>query len=145
MTGRTSRTALGGAVLMLASGLVGVAAQSAPAAPADIPGTAPTAAALHHETDAAILSSGFTDKVAIGNLSEPTAVAFAPDGTAFIGAQDRRDQVVRLRRRTRAVRAVRPGDRLRRPVPVVHNYWDRGLTGIAVDPQFGTAGHTTST
>ena len=23
----------------------------------------------------------------------------------------------------------------------MHNYWDRGLTGIAVDPQFGTAGH----
>ena len=23
----------------------------------------------------------------------------------------------------------------------MNNYWDRGLTGIAVDPQFGTAGH----
>ena len=38
--------------------------------------------------------------------------------------------------------------RPRRPRPTsptsarqVNNYWDRGLTGIAVDPQFGTAGH----
>ena len=23
----------------------------------------------------------------------------------------------------------------------MNNYWDRGLTGIALDPQFGTAGH----
>ena len=56
--------------------------------------------------------------------------------------QDRRDQVLRLQQR-HAASSSRTHGRPTSPTSAakVNNYWDRGLTGIALDPQFGTAGH----
>ncbi len=76
---------------------------------------------------------GFEDTVAIGGLSEPTALAFAPDGTAFIGLK------------TGVIKSYDYADgAFEDPEPTdfadlnqqVNNYWDRGLVGIEVDPEF---------
>ena len=77
----------------------------------------------------------------IGNLSEPTAVAFAPDGTAFVALKT---GVIKSWDYDAGTTEYEPFARqtdFADLTPVVHNYWDRGLTGITVDPQFGTAGH----
>jgi glucose/arabinose dehydrogenase len=132
MTRHTTRTALGGALLMLASGLVAVAASPAPAAPA-----APAVVALH-DGDAAMLPTGFTDKVAIGNLSEPTAVAFAPDGTAFIGLKTGVIKSFDYNAGNATYEPFGQETNFADLATTVHNYWDRGLTGVAVDPQFPT-------
>lgn len=85
----------------------------------------PTAAPAAAET----LPSGFTDSVVFDNLEEPTAMAFAPDGRVFIaeksgkillysGLYDGSPEVF---------------DDLRTEV---YDSGDRGLLGLAVDPQF---------
>jgi glucose/arabinose dehydrogenase len=89
--------------------------------------TAPAPAAVE------AVPAGFSDTVAFGGLTLPTAIAFAPGGKVFVGekggvvkvfdslADSAPAQVVDLRSR-------------------VQDFWDRGLLGLAVDPGFGTAG-----
>ena len=69
-----------------------------------------------------------TDAVASG-LNLPTAFAFAPDGRIFIAQKGG------------AVRIVKNGSLLSTPfytVSPVNTYGDRGLLGIAIDPNFST-------
>ena len=69
-----------------------------------------------------------TDAVASG-LTLPTAFAFAPDGRIFIAQKGG------------AVRIVKNGSLLSTPfytVSPVNTYGDRGLLGIAIDPNFNT-------
>ena len=85
---------------------------------AAVPGGAPTS-----------LPDGFTDSVVLDGLDTPTVVAFAPDGRVFVGEKSG---------------IVKVFDSLDDPSPSVfadlrtevHNYLDRGLLGLAVDPQF---------
>ena len=78
----------------------------------------------------------------ISGISEAVSADFAPDGTAFIALKTGVDQVLQLQQHH--------ADAGRRPPTSptsarnVNNYWDRGLTGIAVDPQFGTAAPTST-
>lgn len=73
--------------------------------------------------------TGFRDTLAIGGLSRPTAMAFAPDGRVFIGEKSG---------------IVKVFDSLSDPTATVfadlraqtHDFWDRGLLGLAVDPRF---------
>ncbi|WP_433268052.1 PQQ-dependent sugar dehydrogenase [Actinosynnema sp. CS-041913] len=77
----------------------------------------------------AAVPAGFTDSLAIGGLSAPTAAAFAPDGKVFVAEKSGLVKVYdSLADTTAAVFAD-----LR---PQTHDFWDRGLLGLAVDPQF---------
>ncbi|OXM50185.1 sugar dehydrogenase [Amycolatopsis thailandensis] len=77
----------------------------------------------------AAVPAGFTDAVAIGGLSSPTATAFAPDGRVFVAEKSG---------------VVKVFDSLADPTatvfadlrPQTQDFWDRGLLGLAVDPGF---------
>lgn len=127
MTSR--RTCAGVAVTLLALTGALLAGSPAPATPGPV--------ALHHDGPPA-LPGGFTDKVAIGGLSEPTAVAFAPDGTAFIALKSGEIKSFDYDVGTRTYEPFAQHSIFADLSPAVHNYWDRGLTGIEVDPQFPT-------
>ena len=80
------------------------------------------------------LPAGFQDTVAIANLSEATSVAFAPDGTAFVALKPGT-----IRTFDYAAGAFEStGSDFANLSTNVNNYWDRGLTGIEVDPGFPT-------
>ncbi|MEQ0565434.1 PQQ-dependent sugar dehydrogenase [Amycolatopsis sp. NEAU-NG30] len=92
---------------------------------------APLAAGLAVATaaPAAAVPTGFTDTVAIGGLTSPTAAAFAPDGRVFVAEKSG---------------LVKVFDSLADPTATVfadlrtqtQDFWDRGLLGLAVDPAF---------
>ena len=76
--------------------------------------------------DAATVPSGFTDTLVVNGLSNPTAMAFAPDGRLFVCQQGG------------ALRVIKNGVLLSNPfvtVPV-DSSGERGLLGIAFDPNF---------
>jgi glucose/arabinose dehydrogenase/PKD repeat protein len=74
---------------------------------------------------------GVTESVMIDGLTDPTAVAFAPDGRVFVAEKAGRIKVF---------------DSLSDPTPSiwadfsnrVHDFWDRGFLGLALDPNFAT-------
>ena len=80
-------------------------------------------------TQAAILPDGFQETVAIEGLTQPTAVRFAPDGRIFVAEKSG---------------VLKVFDGLGDPLPDVltdlgtnvHDFWDRGLLGLAVDSEF---------
>jgi glucose/arabinose dehydrogenase len=77
---------------------------------------------------AATLPTGFTEALIASGLSSPTAMQFAPDGRLFVAEQGGR------------LRVIRDGALL--PTPfltlTVSSVGERGLLGIAFDPQFAT-------
>jgi PKD repeat protein len=78
---------------------------------------------------AAVLPAGFQETTALTGLSSPTVIRFASDGRVFVAEQGGRIKVF---------------DSLSDPTPTVfadlsvrvQNFWDRGLLGMALDPQF---------
>src|SRR3712207_6206585 len=72
---------------------------------------------------------GFNDVVAFSGLASPTAVRFAPGGGIFV-AEKR--GVIKLFEGLGDTTATVVAD-LRTEV---HNFWDRGLLGLAVDPDY---------
>lgn len=76
---------------------------------------------------------GFSDRVVIAGLDQPTVVDFAADGTAFIG-----NQAGQVRTVDRAGEGFAAASQPFADLTLsVHNYWDRGLLGLAVDPELG--------
>ncbi|MBI3244158.1 MAG: PQQ-dependent sugar dehydrogenase [Chloroflexi bacterium] len=77
---------------------------------------------------APILPAGFVTETVVAGLTGPTTVTWAPDGRMFIGQKDGR------------VRVFQNGALLSTDFinisNQVNNYWDRGLLGIAVHPDF---------
>ena len=77
-------------------------------------------------THAATVPTGFTDSLVAAGLSNPTAMALAPDGRIFVCEQ------------TGALRVIKNGALL--PMPfltvTVDSSGERGLLGIAFDPNF---------
>jgi glucose/arabinose dehydrogenase len=79
----------------------------------------------------ATLPSRFQERVVFGNLSKPTNVEFSKDGRIFVAEKSGKIKVF---------------DNLKDTTPTtfanlsikVHNYWDRGLLGLALDPNFPT-------
>ena len=73
--------------------------------------------------------AGFQDRTAISGLTEPTTLAFSPDGRVFVAEKS-------------GIIKVFDGLDDTTPTTVadltteVYNYWDRGLLGMALDPQF---------
>jgi glucose/arabinose dehydrogenase len=79
---------------------------------------------------AATVPAGFTDTLVAGNLSNATAMAIAPDGRIFVCLQEG------------TLRVVKNGALL--PTPflsvTVNASGERGLLGVAFDPNFNTNG-----
>lgn len=81
--------------------------------------------------NAAALPENFQDTIVFSGLVNPTAIAFAPDGKVFIAEKSG---------------IIKVFDNLQDTTPTVfadlrsqvHQYSDRGLLGLAVDPQFPT-------
>ncbi len=92
-------------------------------------------------TQGVTLPPGFADVEAIGDLSEAIAVSFAPDGTAFIALKTGVIKSFDYNAGTGQFEPLATSTHFADLSRQVNNYWDRGLTGIAVDPQFGTSGH----
>ena len=88
--------------------------------------------ALFGAGNAAALPPGFQESVAFSGLASPTSVRFAADGRVFVAEKSG---------------LIKVFDSLSDPSPTVfadlstnvYNFWDRGLLGLALDPQF-TAG-----
>src|SRR4029079_11979550 len=78
---------------------------------------------------AATYPPGFTEQTVFSWLTNPTAVRFASDGRVFVAEKSG---------------LVKVFDSLTDPQPdvfadlrtQVHNFWDRGLLGLALDPGF---------
>jgi glucose/arabinose dehydrogenase len=78
---------------------------------------------------AAVLPSGFQESVVFGGLTNPTVVRFSPDGRVFVAEKSG---------------LVKVFDGLSDTSPTVfadlrtntYNFWDRGMLGLALDPQF---------
>jgi glucose/arabinose dehydrogenase len=72
---------------------------------------------------------GFQESVAFSGLTEPTAVRFASDGRVFVAEKSGIIKVFDGLGDTTptTVADIRPK---------VHNYWDRGLLGFNLDPEF---------
>ena len=79
--------------------------------------------------DAATLPSAFQEKIVYSGLANPTTVQFARDGRVFVAEKSG---------------LVKEFDSLSDRVPTtvadlrtnVYNFWDRGLLGMALDPNF---------
>src|SRR5215212_1749142 len=79
----------------------------------------------------ATLPSGFHEKVVISGLSEPSNVEFSKDGRIFVAEKSG---------------LIKVFDNLSDKTPTtfadlrtkVHNFWDRGMLGLALDPNFPT-------
>ena len=77
----------------------------------------------------AIVPAGFQETTAFSGLVNPTSVRFAADGRVFVA--EKRGRVLQY-------------DSLSDPTPTVyadlstavHDFWDRGLLGMALDPDF---------
>jgi glucose/arabinose dehydrogenase len=78
---------------------------------------------------AATLPAGFQETVVFSGLVNPTTVRFASDGRVFVAEKSG---------------LIKVFDNLNDPTPTVfadlrtnvHNFWDRGLLGLALDPDF---------
>jgi glucose/arabinose dehydrogenase len=79
-------------------------------------------------THAATLPTGFTEALVASGLSNPTAMQFAPDGRLFVAEQGGR------------LRVIKNGALLATPflTVTVSSVGERGLLGIAFDPNFAT-------
>src|SRR5918994_998160 len=75
--------------------------------------------------------TGFTDSVALSGLDHPTAVRFSSDGRVFVAEKSGLIKVFDSLSDTQA--GIFADLRTN-----VHNYWDRGLLGMALDPGFPT-------
>ncbi|WP_260194487.1 PQQ-dependent sugar dehydrogenase [Actinophytocola gossypii] len=87
--------------------------------------------AVSTTTAVAAVPPGFTDTVVISGLSNPTNAAFAPDGRLFV--TEKRGLVKTFDSIADTTAAVTADLR-----PQVQDFWDRGLLGLAVDPQYPT-------
>ena len=80
---------------------------------------------------AATLPPGFQDNTVFSGLDHPTAVRFAADGRVFVA---QKNGIVKVFSSVTATTGTTFAD-LRSQVD---DYWDRGLLGLALDPQFPT-------
>ena len=88
--------------------------------------TAPTSPAA-----VASVPTGFADNVVFSGLTLPTAIAFAPGGKVFVGEKRGIVKVFDSPSDPTATQVVDLQS-------AVHDFWDRGLLGLAVDPGFGS-------
>src|ERR671935_2703571 len=78
---------------------------------------------------ASTLPTGFRDSVALSGLANPTVLQFAPDGRIFVG---QKNGVIKVFQSLTDTSPVTVADLSAK----VDDYWDRGLLGMALDPNF---------
>ncbi len=81
---------------------------------------------------APVPASGFSDTVALSGLVSPTVLRFAPGGRILVA--EKRGRVLLYQSLTSAPTLALDIQ------TAVHNYWDRGLLGMTIDPAFATNG-----
>jgi len=116
-------------------------AQAAPPAPPNpkpcvflctSPGDVPAASTTSSTASTAVLPPGFQDSVVLTGMTNPTAVRFASDGRVFVAEKSGVIKVFpSLSGGTPTIFADLSTE--------VYNFWDRGLLGLALDPNFPTA------
>ena len=82
--------------------------------------------------EALALPAGFETQVVAAGFNQPTTIAFTPDGRIFVAEK------------AGAVRIIKNGALLAQPLislSDVNSYGDRGLIGMAVDPNFASNGY----
>ncbi len=87
------------------------------------------AAASEQPAEATPVQPGFSESVIWDGLTEPADMVFAPDGRVFVAEKS---GLIKVLPNLNATTPVIAAD-LRTQV---YNFWDRGLLGIALDPQF---------
>ena len=85
--------------------------------------------ALAQPARALTLPPDFREDVVLSGLTQPTGVTFSPDGRIFVAEKRGTVQMYEGLGDTTPTRIAD----LRTEV---HNFWDRGLLGLAVDPGF---------
>jgi glucose/arabinose dehydrogenase/PKD repeat protein len=80
---------------------------------------------------ASTLPSGFRDSVVLSGLTNPTVLQFAPDGRIFVG---QKNGVIKVFQSLTDTNPVTVADLSSK----VDDYWDRGLLGMALPPNFPT-------
>ena len=80
---------------------------------------------------ASTLPTGFRDSVVLSGLVNPTVLQFAPDGRIFVG---QKNGVIKVFQSLTDTNPVTFADLSRK----VDDYWDRGLLGMALPPNFPT-------
>jgi glucose/arabinose dehydrogenase/PKD repeat protein len=78
---------------------------------------------------ASTLPSGFRDSVVLSGLTNPTVLQFAPDGRIFVG---QKNGVIKVFQSLTDTNPVTVADLSGE----VDDYWDRGLLGLAIPPNF---------
>jgi glucose/arabinose dehydrogenase len=127
-----SRIVAGVGMALAAALIAALPAQALTLDPFESNGLGSAANALTAE--AAAVPPGFTESVAFSGLSAPTAVRFAADGRVLVAEKGGR---------------IKLFDSLSDTTPTVvadlstavQNYWDRGLLGLALDPNYTTNGN----
>ncbi len=89
------------------------------------------AAASAPRANALTLPAGFAEKTVFTGLNQPVAVRFSPDGRVFVA--EKSGLIKEFDSLTDTSARVYADLRTE-----VHDYWDRGLLGIALDPSFPT-------
>ncbi len=77
------------------------------------------------------LPPGFRDSIVFSGLTQPTAIAFSPDGRVFVAEKS---GLIKVFASLTATTPTLFADLSTN----VYNYWDRGLLGLALDPGFPT-------
>jgi PKD repeat protein/glucose/arabinose dehydrogenase len=90
---------------------------------------AAVAVATPSEAQAATLPAGFKESVAFSGLTNPTVVRFSPDGRIFVA--EKRGVIKVFDSLTDSTPSVFADLNVN-----VYNFWDRGLLGMALDPNF---------
>jgi glucose/arabinose dehydrogenase len=80
---------------------------------------------------ASTLPTGFRDSVVLSGLTNPTVLQFAPDGRIFVG---QKNGVIKVFQSLTDTNPVTVADLSSK----VDDYWDRGLLGMALPPNFPT-------
>jgi hypothetical protein len=73
--------------------------------------------------------TGFRDSVVLSGLSNPTVLQFAPDGRIFVG---QKNGVIKVFQGLTDTNPITFADLSGN----VHDFWDRGLLGLALPPNF---------
>jgi glucose/arabinose dehydrogenase len=94
-------------------------------------GTALMAQGGSNPAGASTLPTGFRDSVVLSGLTNPTVLQFAPDGRIFVG---QKNGVIKVFQSLTDTSPVTVADLSNE----VDDYWDRGLLGMAIPPDFPT-------
>src|SRR5262245_53619976 len=98
-------------------------------AAAVVSGTALVAQAGPTSAGASTVPDGFRDSVVLSGLTNPTVLQFAPDGRIFVGQKNGVIKVFQSLTDTNPVTVANLSTE-------VDDYWDRGLLGMAIPPDF---------